>query len=164
MRLISLIALLSLSLSFAQDTTGGEMTGGDMTGGDMTGGAGDAATVMVTEGDALGQFLVGADGMTLYLFTNDSEGTSNCYDGCAASWPPLLTDGEPEAGDGVDAALLGTTERADGTTQVTYNGLPLYFFASDQSAGDTSGQGVGGVWYVVSPGGEAVEGEEGGSY
>ena len=95
--------------------------------------------------------------MTLYLFTNDSEGTSNCEGGCAASWPPLLTDGEPEAGDGVDATLLGTTERTDGTTQVTYNGLPLYFFASDQSAGDTSGQGVGDVWYVVSPEGEAVE-------
>ena len=152
--IVSLIALLSLSLSFAQDTTGGEMTGGDMTGG-MVGG--DAATVEVTEGDALGEFLVDADGMTLYLFTNDSEGTSNCYDGCAASWPPLLTEGEPEAGDGVDAALLGTTERTDGTTQVTYNGLPLYFFASDQSAGDTSGQGVGDVWYVVSPEGEAVE-------
>ncbi len=154
MRLISLIALLSLSLSFAQDTTGGDMTGGDMTGGAMSG---DAATVEVTEGDTLGEFLVDAEGMTLYLFTNDSEGTSNCYDGCAASWPPLLTDGEPEAGDGVDAALLGTTERTDGTTQVTYNGLPLYFFASDQSAGDTSGQGVGDVWYVVSPEGEAVE-------
>ena len=154
MRLISLIALLSLSLSFAQDTTGGEMTGGDMTGGDMST---DAATVTVTEGDTLGEFLVDAEGMTLYLFTNDSEGTSNCYDGCAASWPPLLTGGEPEAGDGVDATLLGTTERTDGTTQVTYNGLPLYFFASDQSTGDTSGQGVGGVWYVVSPEGEAVE-------
>ena len=163
MRLFSMIALLSLSLGFAQ-TTSGEMTGGDMTGGDMTGGSGDAATVTVTEGDTLGEFLVDADGMTLYLFTNDSEGTSNCYDGCAASWPPLLTDGEPEAGDGVDTSLLGTTERTDGTTQVTYNGLPLYFFASDQSAGDTSGQGVGGVWYVVSPGGEAVEEGEGGSY
>ncbi len=155
MRLVSLIALLSLSLSFAQDTTGGEMTGGDMTGGAMSG---DAATVAVTEGDTLGEFLVDAEGMTLYLFTNDSENTSNCYDGCAASWPPLLTDGEPEAGDGVDATLLGTTARTDGTTQVTYNGLPLYFFASDQSAGDTTGQEVGGVWYVVSPEGEAVEG------
>ena len=154
MRFISLIALLSLSLSFAQDTTGGEMTGGDMTGGVV---GGDAATVAVTEGDTLGEFLVNAEGMTLYLFTNDSENTSNCYDGCAASWPPLLTNGEPEAGDGVDATLLGTTERTDGTTQVTYNGLPLYFFASDQSAGDTTGQEVGGAWYVVSPEGEAVE-------
>ena len=158
MKFISLIALLSFSLGFTQDT-GGEMTGGGMSGGEMSSGA---TTVEVTEDDALGQFLVDANGMTLYLFTDDSEGTSNCEGGCAESWPPLLTDGTPEAGDGVDAELLGTTERADGTTQVTYDELPLYFYASDQSAGDTSGQGVGGVWYVVSPDGEAVEGEEGG--
>ena len=157
MKLISLTLFLSLSLGFAQEMTGGGMSGGEMTGG--------AATVEVTEDDTLGQFLVDANGMTLYLFTEDSENTSNCEGSCAESWPPLLTDGEPEAGDGVDAELLGTTERADGTTQVTYDELPLYFFASDQSAGDTSGQGVGDVWFVVSPDGEAVEGgEDEGSY
>ena len=152
MKHILLICLISTLTSFG---TAQEMTGGEMTGGDTTGGAADAAILQVAE-DALGQFLVAEDGMTLYLFTSDSENTSTCYDGCAANWPPLLTDGEPSLGEGVDEALLGTAERTDGTTQVTYGGWPLYFFTSDQSAGDTSGQGVGGVWYVVSPEGEAV--------
>ena len=154
--LISFIGFFSLSLGFAQEMSGGAITGGTMSGGEMSGGS-DAATVQLSEDAALGQFLVGEDGMTLYLFTNDSENTSNCNGGCATNWPPLLS-GAPMAGDGVDAGLLGTTERTDGTTQVTYNGLPLYYFASDQSAGDITGQGVGGVWYVVSAEGEAVEG------
>ena len=154
--LISFIGFFSLSLGFAQEMSGGAMTGGE-SGGEMSGGS-DAATVQLSEDAALGQFLVGEDGMTLYLFTNDSENTSNCNGGCATNWPPLLS-GAPMAGAGVDAALLGTIERTDGTTQVTYNGLPLYYFASDQSAGDTTGQGVGGVWYVVSAEGEAVEGD-----
>ena len=154
--LISFIGFLGLSSGFAQEMTGGAMTGGE-SGGEMSGGS-SAATVQLSEDAALGQFLVGENGMTLYLFTNDSENTSNCNGGCATSWPPLLSDGAPMAGAGVDAALLGTTERTDGTSQVTYNGLPLYFFASDQSAGDISGQGVGGVWYVVSAEGEAVKG------
>uniref|UniRef100_A0A540VG41 Lipoprotein n=2 Tax=Litorilinea aerophila TaxID=1204385 RepID=A0A540VG41_9CHLR len=96
-------------------------------------------------------------GMTLYLFLRDEPNVSNCYDACASRWPPLLVDGEPVAGEGVDPALLGITERTDGTLQVTYNGWPLYYFARDERPGDTLGQGVGDVWYVISPTGEVVQ-------
>jgi predicted lipoprotein with Yx(FWY)xxD motif len=117
--------------------------------------AGSPGTVGLGDTD-LGEVLVDAEGMTLYLFTQDSEGTSACVDGCAEAWPPLVADGEPTAGDGVDAALLGTIERADGTTQVTYAGHPLYTYAADEAPGDTVGQGVGDVWYAVDASGEAV--------
>lgn len=114
---------------------------------------GQAATVMTAESD-LGTILVDADGATLYLFTNDSPGVSTCEDACLAAWPPLI--GEPEAGTGVDDSLLGTLTRSDGSTQVTYNGWPLYYWANDVAAGDTTGQGVNGVWFVVDPEGEAI--------
>jgi predicted lipoprotein with Yx(FWY)xxD motif len=67
-----------------------------------------------------------------------------------------LTTGDPVAGDGIDASKLGTTTRTDGTVQVTYNGWPLYYYVKDAQAGDVVGQGVGSVWYVISPAGEMV--------
>ena len=116
-----------------------------------------AAVVNVSNGGQLGSFLVDVGGMTLYLFTKDSPGTTTCYDKCATAWPPLLTSGNATAGDGVDASKLGTTTRTDGTTQVTYNGWPLYYFQKDKQPGDTTGQGVGSVWYVISPAGDAMQ-------
>lgn len=115
------------------------------------------AMLKVVQNDALGQFLADDQGRTLYLFTKDTMNTSNCYDQCAVNWPALLTKGDPVAGEGVDGKLLGTTQRKDGSTQVTYNGLPLYYYIKDQKPGDTTGQEVGGVWYVISPKGEKVE-------
>jgi predicted lipoprotein with Yx(FWY)xxD motif len=108
---------------------------------------------MVGQNATLGSFLVDANNMTLYLYTKDTPGTSNCYGGCATSWPPLLTDGAPVAGAGVTASMLGTTQRTDGATQVTYNGWPLYYFVADKAAGDTNGEGKGGVWFVITPDG-----------
>jgi predicted lipoprotein with Yx(FWY)xxD motif len=67
-------------------------------------------------------------------------------------------ESDPTAGAGIDAALLGTTEREDGSLQVTLDGHPLYYFAADQTADDLNGQGVGDVWYVVSPQGAAIQG------
>lgn len=99
----------------------------------------------------LGEILVDGDGMTLYLFEPDEQGPSTCYDDCEANWPPLVTDGEPAAGDGADPDLLGTTDRDDGTTQVTYDGWPLYHWAGDEAEGDTNGQGVQDVWWVLDP-------------
>jgi len=114
----------------------------------------EAVSTIATTSSDHGQILVDGDGMTLYVFDSDGGGTSTCYDGCAQTWPPL--EGPAEAGEGADAALLGTTTRDDGTVQVTYDGQPLYFYAADQAAGDTNGQGVGGVWWVVTAGGAAV--------
>ena len=147
--LIGLVSILSLAL--AQGTGGGAMTGGG-----MSGGSAGAATVQLGESDELGQFLVDAEGMTLYLFLNDSDNISTCYDDCAENWPPLLTEGDATAGEGVDASLLGTTERTDGTVQVTYGGWPLYYYAADAQPGDVNGQGVQDRWWVVSPEGERV--------
>lgn len=102
-------------------------------------------------------FLVDAKGMTLYIFLNDTSTTSTCTGTCANNWPAVLTNGAPVAGTGVDGTKLGTTTRADGTTQVTYNGHPLYYFVQDKAAGDTNGQGIKSVWYVVSSAGDAIK-------
>jgi len=102
--------------------------------------------------DDLGRFLVGPNGMTLYFFTVDEEGASNCYDQCAENWPPLLVQpGEiPVAGDGVTGELA-VAERDDGSLQVLYNNMPLYYWINDEVPGDTTGQGVNDVWFVVAP-------------
>jgi predicted lipoprotein with Yx(FWY)xxD motif len=109
------------------------------------------ATVDLGNKSTLGNFLVDSKGMTLYMFTKDTAGVSNCSGGCTVNWPPLLTTGTPGAGSGVDASKLGTITRSDGSKQVTYNNEPLYYFAGDKNPGDTTGQGVGSVWYVVAP-------------
>ena len=109
----------------------------------------------------LNQILVDSAGMTLYLFTNDEHDgeTSACEsEACAAAWPALTTDGDPVAGDGVDGDLLGSFERTDGTTQVSYHGWPLYNYTPDTAPGDTLGQGRGGIWWVVSPDGGEITG------
>ncbi|MHB1006479.1 MAG: hypothetical protein ACYC3S_12690 [Chloroflexota bacterium] len=99
----------------------------------------------------LGSLLTDGKGMTLYMYTKDEANTSNCYDQCAVAWPPLLTDGTaPTTASGI-AGQFGTTTRKDGSKQVTYNTMPLYYWAKDTKAGDTTGQNVGGVWFVVPP-------------
>jgi predicted lipoprotein with Yx(FWY)xxD motif len=105
---------------------------------------------------SLGETLVDADGRTLYAFTKDRNGKSTCYGDCEATWPALKVEGAPAASDGVQASLLATTDRKDGSAQVTYKGMPLYLFSGDQQPGDTNGQGVGGVWFAVTPAGGLV--------
>jgi predicted lipoprotein with Yx(FWY)xxD motif len=117
--------------------------------------ASEAATVEVTESD-LGEILT-SEGRTLYVFMPDAGGAPTCNDDCATAWPPLVADGAPTVGEGLDAALFATATRDDGDEQVTVDGWPLYSFASDTAPGDTNGQGVGGVWYVVGPDGAAIE-------
>ncbi|QBI20056.1 hypothetical protein ER308_11115 [Egibacter rhizosphaerae] len=111
----------------------------------------------IEDGD-LGEFLVDGEGMTLYLFTQDEGGESVCYDECAENWPPLLVDDDVEAGEGVDEDLVSTTTRDDGEEQVTYGDWPLYYWIADEEPGDTDGQGVEDVWYLVSPDGEEITG------
>ena len=98
----------------------------------------------------LGTFLTDTRGMTLYMYTKDDVGISNCYQGCAAAWPPLMAQSDPVLPADLPGAI-GTTTRTDGGLQVTYNGMPLYYWAQDQQPGDTTGQNVGGVWFVVNP-------------
>jgi predicted lipoprotein with Yx(FWY)xxD motif len=119
-----------------------------------------SGTSIAVASTKLGQVLVDSKGLTVYLFLADKGTTSNCNSAsCVQYWPPVLTNGAPQAGTGVDATLLGTTARTDGTTQVTYAGHPLYLFLSDMKAGDVTGQGVnafGAPWYVVSPSGMQI--------
>ncbi len=119
--------------------------------------AAKAVTLAVAQKDQLGSFLVDGEGRTLYLFTKDTKDTTNCYDKCEQSWPPLVSSDAPALKDGIDASLLGTTKRKDGSTQVTYNGWPLYYYAADKKSGDTAGQAIGKVWWVVSPEGNIVK-------
>ncbi len=116
---------------------------------------GKSAIVKVVESD-LGRIVADAKGRTLYVFTPDRDGSSTCYDKCAATWPPLTIKGAQPSGDGVEAAKLGTTERKDGAEQVTFAGRPLYYFGPDGAPGDTKGQGVNDIWFVVSPVGEPI--------
>ena len=115
----------------------------------------EAAGFVVTVADSsLGSILVDGEGNTLYLFTPDEQSDSVCYDECEAAWPPLSAD--VVAGDGLDAGLLGSAQRTDGTEQATYNSWPLYYFANDAVPGDVNGQSVNGVWYVLDPTGNAI--------
>jgi len=109
-----------------------------------------------TNGNAtLGTYLIGYTGMTLYTYTKDTGSVSTCYDTCATNWPPYIVGAEDnvkQVKSGVNASKVGTTIRTDGTIQMTYDGKPLYFYAKDRAnTSDATGQGVGGVWFVVKP-------------
>jgi len=121
-------------------------------------GGGAGATIMVATNSSLGQILTDANGKTLYAFTNDAPDVSNCTGSCATNWPPLaVAQGTmPTAADGI-TVTLGTLTRADGTLQVTVNHIPVYTWASDANAGDTGGQGKGGVWFALDASGNLVK-------
>jgi predicted lipoprotein with Yx(FWY)xxD motif len=111
---------------------------------------------VATAGD-LGQIVVDGGGRTLYRFDADTAKPpkSNCEGDCAAAWPPALAsaDGAVET-EGIDKALIGTVDRADGTKQVTIAGWPAYHYAQDAAPGDIKGQGVGGKWFAFTPAGK----------
>lgn len=137
-----------------EPTTTEEMTSTTAAGDTATTGAEMMDGVHASDTD-LGSILVNAEGFTLYIFTNDTDGASTCYDACASTWPPV--PGDVSISPELDASIFGTTTRDDGTEQLTVNGMPLYLYAPDTSPGDTTGQGVGGVWFVVDDAGEVIE-------
>jgi predicted lipoprotein with Yx(FWY)xxD motif len=117
-------------------------------------------TVVSTASTGLGRILVDSSGHTLYLFENDRKDKSACAGMCASFWPPLVAAGKPLPGSGAKASLLGTTRRADGRMQVTYNRHPLYTFVKDTKKGQTNGEGLsafGAKWNAVSPAGTKIE-------
>jgi predicted lipoprotein with Yx(FWY)xxD motif len=145
---LTTVALLGLVGFLAADQMAGSATGRSN------------ATLSLRQ-TKLGAILVNAQGRTLYLFTRDRNARSSCTAACIRAWPPLLARGKPTAGTGLDPKLVGTTRRPNGAVQVTYNRHPLYTFALDKSADQTSGQrrtAFGGRWFAVSARGTAVTG------
>lgn len=110
----------------------------------------DHHAVKVAKKDGVGSYLADTKGMTLYWFKKDSPGKSACAGPCVEKWPLYHRDAV-KAPEGVKAEDFGTITREDGKKQTTFRGFPLYYWASDKAAGDTLGQGVNGVWYVVDP-------------
>jgi predicted lipoprotein with Yx(FWY)xxD motif len=124
-----------------------------------TGNSASGAPLDVVADPKLGKIVVDGKGRTLYDFVIDKGTTSVCYGACASLWPPYTTKGAPKAGAGVSASLIGTTKRRDGSTEVTYGGHPLYYYAPDTQRGQTTGQALnqfGAPWYVLSPAGREI--------
>lgn len=109
-------------------------------------------TVNLSTNETLGPIMVGSNGMTLYIFTRDPLDASVCSGQCLENWPAVTVSENTRlvGGAGVEGEL-GTITRDDGALQVTYNGMPLYFWKDDHAPSDTTGQGVGDVWFVVAP-------------
>ncbi len=115
-----------------------------------------AALVKLARVTGFGLFLTDGANRTLYAYANDTKDTSNCTGTCAQNWLAFTTQGQPQADTGINASLLGTITRADGATQVTYDGHPLYYFVGDKNPGDIKGQGINNVWHVLSPRGNPM--------
>ena len=149
MKGIGLIIAIAAALSLAG--LGGALAASDAASGPAT---------VSTARTGLGRIITDGRGRTLYLFEKDTSTTSTCDAACASYWPPLTTAGTPLAGEGASAGEVGTTERDDGQTEVTYNGHPLYYYVGDSKPGDTTGQGLdlfGAEWDALSPAGTKIE-------
>lgn len=120
--------------------------------------AAEEGTEIVLAGSDFGDMLFDKRKQAIYIFERDEPGKSNCYDECAEAWPPVFTEGEPVAGEGVKASLLGTTERRDGKLQVTYDGKPLYFYVNEgpNEVRCHNVQLNGGFWWVVGADGKRL--------
>ncbi len=110
----------------------------------------DANTVRLATNATFGSILTDSDGMSLYFFSRDSKGQSECVEGCKAAWP-IFYEANPTLDTGLEAADFGEITRSDGDKQTTYKGWPLYYFANDNAAGDTNGDKVGNNWYIAKP-------------
>jgi predicted lipoprotein with Yx(FWY)xxD motif len=169
MALLALAAVLAIAgCGSSSDSSSGGVYGGK--GGTGTeaeaaksppGAESGAAVLTVASAPEVGPILVDAKGFAVYDFHKDKGTVSSCYGACAGVWPPVLTEGNPTAGEGASASQLGTTKRKDGTVQVTYAGHPLYTYAADKKPGEASGNDVdsfGAEWYALKGSGEEAEG------
>ena len=122
----------------------------------VSGAAPGAAARLSARTSEFGMTLWGPNGKVVYVFGADHGSVSRCYGVCATAWPPLVTSAAPLAGPGVEAKLLATTKRSDGSLQVTYNGHPLYYYSADMP-GKIMCQHAnmhGGLWLIMKPSGE----------
>lgn len=170
---LALFAIAATALAIAGCGSSSDSTGGGGAYGGKGGGATEstaksppgaesgAAVLTVASAPKVGAVLVDAKGFTVYDFHKDKGTTSSCYGGCAAVWPPVLSEGAPQAGEGASSSKLGTTKRKDGSVQVTYAGHPLYTYEADKKPGEANGNDVdsfGAEWYALKGSGEEAEG------
>jgi predicted lipoprotein with Yx(FWY)xxD motif len=153
-RLVLAMAGLALSALALAGCASTGTTAGGTSGGSSKSAPAATADVLSTGSTKLGTIVVDGKGDTVYLYTKDTanSGKSTCTGQCATTWPAVTTTSTSPKVKGV-TGTVGTITRSDGSMQVTLNGWPLYTFASDSAAGDTSGQNVEGTWFVVSPAG-----------
>jgi predicted lipoprotein with Yx(FWY)xxD motif len=119
--------------------------------------ASTSAITLKTANGSAGIWLTDQTGRTLYLYTVDKGTTSACYGACAKLWPPLTATGSVSVSGDASATEIGSTTRTDGSKQVTYGGHPLYYFAGDTAPGQTKGQGLQKVWYLIGPVGNVMK-------
>lgn len=143
------------STSDATTATTAAPSAGDDESTDETDAGSDGSAIVEVATTDVGEALVGADGLTLYGFTTDSDGEPTCADACADAWPPLTVDSADLPAD-LDPAVFSVVERPDGGFQLKAGAWPLYFFAGDAAAGDVNGQGSGDVWFVAAPDGSLI--------
>ena len=167
-RTTSRLALLLAAAALALGGCAGSTTDGGGTGGEASEpapaettpaedeGGGGTADLAVAE-SSLGEIVVDAEGMTVYMFDNDTQGSgeSSCSGQCLVNWPPVAPAGDEPVADGVEGEL-GTITATDGSTQITLNGWPLYYFIGDEAPGDVNGQAVQDIWWVLDPTGEVI--------
>ena len=112
--------------------------------------AAEKAGLKIMAKEGIGKYLADGNGMTLYRFTKDTMNNSHCMEGCALNWPPFYFD--PAAvEDGMEPGDFAVITRTDSRQQTTYQGMPLYYFKNDKFPGDTFGDGIGDVWFLVTP-------------
>jgi len=172
---IAVLALAIVAAGCGSSNSNSSSTSASGGGGGLYGGGGSsttkapvssggaAAVVAVSSDPKLGKFLVDSKGNTLYYFENDKQNgnSSACTGACASVWPAYTTSGAPKAQKGATASKLGTIKGSAGSTQVTYNGWPLYTYTVDSAPGQTNGEDIksfGGTWYVLTPAGDKPSG------
>jgi predicted lipoprotein with Yx(FWY)xxD motif len=155
--LISVLAFAGCGSGNSSSSSGGAYGSGEESTSKPASSSNEGTAITVGTASGVGKVLVDSKGLTLYYFQKDQGEKSTCYGACAKGWPPLITEGTPQAGEGAMASKLGTTERKDGTTQATYAGWPLYTFVEDKKPGEDNGtdsKAFGGSWYPLHPNGE----------
>jgi len=144
--------------SSSAGTSSSSAAGSSATSSSSASSAASADALLKTAGSSrYGTIVVDNKGKTVYMFDKDTQGSgaSNCSGQCLVAWPPVIADSATPEVDGV-TGQVGTITRDDGTVQATLNGWPLYYWKGDAAPGDTTGQGVQGVWWVLTPDGARV--------
>ena len=158
----NLLAIMVLGCAEQPETNETNLADTSVTTAPAAGSGASTVSLKVAQSSEHGTYLADANGRALYLLEADAQGPSRCTDACAQAWPPLIgNQGAPPAADpSVQANLISTIQRPDGTLQVTYGGHPLYYYAQDRGPGETKGQDLTdqwGEWYLVTAAGKPLE-------